>query len=762
MDRSVKTKVERTINNLVIARKYLQFYPPENPTVETAFEQLETSIHDVVKDPGLRDSIPETDGPGEFAVTLDRSGFLIDEERLCQTNPAAAKFSEELYRLGVYSLAFSDGVTIDELRRFLDFTCRPPREIEAGGGFEKLIELLDVPHIHTTMSQSLNVVERDSIDSEVDFVDYLRRKQALRGAPDATAGRTDDLPDDGEDISDIAEFFSHAAKDASDERRYLLNTLSDPARLATALNHIAHTSTPQQTYQEELQSVETLRNAFDSITKIISGLSQEKQSQIISSMAQALLAADTQTREKVIEQGMARRIGKEEAVGDVLLNMKDRDVAEALSSHVRLHEGTANTVENFLEEFSSDRSRRLAIRATVVEMLANEDSERIKEVATALESDAEFHPQAPNRDFRPETVEIDQAERKRLREEVQYTETEAAALREAAETDFNVSTEDHAIRVLYELYANESAWPLSEKTESEFIGLATQMLENRRYDSVSELLEMTAEDMSADVRATAADSLKRIMQMLSESEHMDGVIQQLSAMKTRGARYHRLVYILDLLGDRSLSHVFNTLVTEKNRVKRLFLVNLLAEMGERVVTFLGAKVRHPEWYVVRNVLYMLGKIGSDAAFEYIAQTLHHSDMRVRREALSSIAAIRGPRAEDLLIQSLDDDEPVFRRLAAEWLGHIGARRALPIFREWLTDRAKELKQDNEFAIGIVRAVGLLGGPSEIELVKNFAPRRGLFGRAWRSELAGACDEAVARIEQSASGVNVGGLAETKS
>ena len=77
---------------------------------------------------------------------------------------------------------------------------------------------------------------------------------------------------------------------------------------------------------------------------------------------------------------------------------------------------------------------------------------------------------------------------------------------------------------------------------------------------------------------------------------------------------------------------------------------------------------------------------------------------------------------------------------------MGAERALPQFVELIAHQGAGLLWEPEYAMGVVHAIGMLGGPSELEALKKFTPRRWLFKGQKTKSLLDACEEAIARLE----------------
>jgi hypothetical protein len=314
------------------------------------------------------------------------------------------------------------------------------------------------------------------------------------------------------------------------------------------------------------------------------------------------------------------------------------------------------------------------------------------------------------------------------------------------EADFRYETELHATRSIFELFLYESMLPLGDRTIRFFSALLEKTIQKKSYDFLSEILQLIVEEIPRRAQAQLRTVVTKALALCGEREHFDEIIHRLRARDPRSPEYKRLIYLVDLMGDAGAALLFDRLEHESNQAKRLFVVGLFSELGEEKLPFLTHKLKSDEWYVVRNVVFILGKIRSDMAVDDLRGTLDHSDVRVRREAMRALSAIGGERPKNILIGLLESPEPLTRRLAAEWLGTMADKSVLPRFVELISDRAGELMKDPDYAMGVVRAIGMLGGAEEIRILKRFMPRGAVFRGSKIVELIDACKESIARLE----------------
>ncbi len=130
---------------------------------------------------------------------------------------------------------------------------------------------------------------------------------------------------------------------------------------------------------------------------------------------------------------------------------------------------------------------------------------------------------------------------------------------------------------------------------------------------------------------------------------------------------------LESLGWESLPHVTGMLGKLVSKKARLTICNYLARRGVDHLGIIVNGIRDKRWYVVRNTVMILGRIGGERVIDFFAVTAGHSDQRVRSETFRALENLKSDRVVDLLTRFLSDDDPDLREMALTTLGRIGGR-----------------------------------------------------------------------------------------
>ena len=141
------------------------------------------------------------------------------------------------------------------------------------------------------------------------------------------------------------------------------------------------------------------------------------------------------------------------------------------------------------------------------------------------------------------------------------------------------------------------------------------------------------------------------------------------------------------------------------------------------VPLLEDMVGDQRWFVVRNIVGILGEIRSADALVHFARTILHPDARVRRETILALSKHGDEQAVPLLVKALADREPSLRAAAALGLGLTkSAAATLPLLQR-LGDET-----DVEACVEMIRALGRIGDPRASAVLAERASAGGFFSR----------------------------------
>ncbi|MCC6350720.1 MAG: HEAT repeat domain-containing protein [Candidatus Eisenbacteria bacterium] len=157
---------------------------------------------------------------------------------------------------------------------------------------------------------------------------------------------------------------------------------------------------------------------------------------------------------------------------------------------------------------------------------------------------------------------------------------------------------------------------------------------------------------------------------------------------------------------------------------------------------LGRHLADPRWYVVRNIVFVLGQIGGPGIVELLARIVQHPDARVRRSVVHALGQAPSEMRLPLLVELLDSADPQTVSAALVMLGRESDPRVGSALLERVTADDFAERPD-EAKVALVTALGETTGESALPVLEELLHRGGWFAR--RAAERSAAAQALVRI-----------------
>jgi HEAT repeat protein len=158
---------------------------------------------------------------------------------------------------------------------------------------------------------------------------------------------------------------------------------------------------------------------------------------------------------------------------------------------------------------------------------------------------------------------------------------------------------------------------------------------------------------------------------------------------------------------------------------------------------LAPYLRDSRWFVARNVVFVLGQVGGEAAGAMLTSALGHSDARVRRAAVTALGQVPLQRRTALLTQHLDGQDPVTLEHVLAMLTREPEPGALAAVLERVLAPDFETRPEEE-RVALIAALGEMGGEAVLPELERILHAGGWFAR--RSPERTAVAMAIAHID----------------
>jgi HEAT repeat protein len=263
-----------------------------------------------------------------------------------------------------------------------------------------------------------------------------------------------------------------------------------------------------------------------------------------------------------------------------------------------------------------------------------------------------------------------------------------------------------------------------------------------------------AEEMAGALEVGDVATAARLAPLLAASPDAEarriasetGVPAAIRAFKAYDRSHHAdLSAVLVALGESALPAILDALAEEESLGIRKRLLEVVARQGERAVAYVLPLLDDPRWFVVRNAVFLLRRLGHPDAPRLLKARAARSEPKVLAEILKALVELRDPDWFPLLLQNLDSNDEERRRVALEVASHIRHPDIVRALLERLSPRIGGRLRER-FSLDLIYALGRLRDPAALP-----AMREVLALRQWRYpfSLAPARREAasaVARLE----------------
>jgi HEAT repeat protein len=136
----------------------------------------------------------------------------------------------------------------------------------------------------------------------------------------------------------------------------------------------------------------------------------------------------------------------------------------------------------------------------------------------------------------------------------------------------------------------------------------------------------------------------------------------------------------------------------KNISSRRLIIDALVHIGRKDVSLLLEEMNDSRWYVVRNIVHVLRKIGDKKAIKNLLKLLSHKDIRVKKEAVRALGELGGDEAVADLRAYLNDPHIQIRKAVLSALGNICSDSAKKVIMDHIAGKGfkdKELDEKKE-------------------------------------------------------------------
>jgi len=323
------------------------------------------------------------------------------------------------------------------------------------------------------------------------------------------------------------------------------------------------------------------------------------------------------------------------------------------------------------------------------------------------------------------------------------TPDELEGLRKEVELETAPSFVFIVIDILFEILALEKSPQPYQETTGALQKLLDALITLGEFQKASELLTRVNIILNTyELKDWQVDAIRQLSDKAGEPQRIEKIGKILD--KGEEIRLEEVSNYLTLLKPNSIQPLIKVLGELNNSKARRMFCEVLIEIGKGNMELIIPFIDDHRWFLVRNIAYILGRMGKESALPTIQKALNHEEARVRREAIQALGIIVSSKAFDLLGKALNDQDDRNRSMAALNLARVGKKASLPALLEVV--QAKDFsKRDSAEIKAFFDAIGMVGSNDAIKPLEKLLEQKSWFGMGKKDEIRLRAASALALI-----------------
>ena len=696
----VPAAVEALVKQLLVTHKAVRLYPAASHIPRENAAQVVAQLRPLISQAPV------------FRLGVSKGALLYRGLPILPAMTAVEAFAREFYAHHLSDVRFHAGVTEDEIVGFLEAL---QEDAAVGVDQTDFESRLWNRHVVGVTATQVGTTVLD-----------------IQGPGIADPDKEWPPPNDA-----IERLLAATTTNRPQERRIVVRFIHDPKLVARFLSEMAGQPGSDG-------AVAWLSERIAAMAHVAAEELAEDAPAISRSVAESVLGLDAAARRRLVMERLLPDARLDDSLADVIRQMDVREVLDVIAEGLGRGEGARDdilrAIRNLAALTSDDReSVASKARAALIAAGASE-SDAAALVEAALPTQLRQNTDAQAGDSRI-AAEIERIAETMWRS-VEIGPDEIASLREEANAGL---TDGDVIFSLVTLLASERRPEHFDRLmESVEDGLG-MLVDWGEYDAAAtSAAALDALTRAEDLAAAERDRVAHALVGMATSVRLQKVAAAMRVFRAGSPEHAACRRLLGVLGEHAISPLLEVLARESDMSARKQIIDIISGVAAQHVGVLGRRVNDPQWFVVRNVVSILGATRDPAALAYLPGPLRHADTRVRRETIRALATIRDRRSVELLAAALNDADPQNVQLAARHLGSLGAVDAVDALAAVATGDSRASREATP-RIEAIEALGEIGGPRAESLLADIASRRARLGGGRSREVRAAAEAALARL-----------------
>ncbi len=679
------------IIELNISRKNILLYPFDHPIIEKATSKAYKLLQEIF---GMR---------SEITLGVSKNTLIIEQNYLDPRNPIYQDFARAMFSKMIAAVIFINGVSIEELNQFLLTVSSSDDEIASKGGITKMLAQNQVHHV------SVALIDYDAFHLTSEEEILKKDKTA-----DATSGTLWDSF-----VYNLMGNSLDVHSDASDETQKKEMIKVNPRMLAKMISeskyrHNSGNGKYDETITDYLQEVsrkDTLSNTQKkAYIKDIAGFTNELTPEI---------------RRELLSSTLKSQSVKLENMEDFVSDLSNEVIMDALQEVSSEKLVIPTTILNLLEKFSGLKSDSMPLkhsRKKKDEVPPDELKQNLKRLMSG-DHQQEYTPSV----YQSSLDQLGDKECAARFKENFPDEVSRTAKTFSGESINIKYTSTLIIIAKYEKNDDDLKRIIERIFEDSLFFIETGQYEPALIAWSFFMSIIESDNFSEECKEDIWDKIDDVKELKIPDELIDG-------LKEWGKEKFEVIKdLLLIFQDISIKPLLKGLSIEKTAHSRRTYIDVISRMDKRVSAYLVKHLNDNKWYFVRNMITLLRNLRAEEFMEEIKKCYNHEHHTVKLEVIKTVLSFNDHDAVDFLKRGMASDNEDFshscmilagaykvteltlflldklkkhksvffdsdikeRKITLQALGKMGDSRAIPSFKEILTDKSFFLQRKHK-------------------------------------------------------------------
>ncbi|MEK6744470.1 MAG: HEAT repeat domain-containing protein [Nitrospirota bacterium] len=657
-------EIQEVMRSFVAAARAVKLYPQNNPiymqSVKKSFESLDNFLKHTIR----------------FSVGIQKAYFLYENTPVAKETQLNRTIAQDLFGKGFREILFLEGLTEEELLGFYAALSLSQEEQALRSGIVSILWEQGSTHIKITEAALEDVI---TTHPDMSKLGEGEERSTVQISPDVArkeiriAGRTLVLGD----------------------------LMDDPVRFAASMVGIA-----RETLGENESIEDRLHALYQEAGKEIQGMPQEQQGALFQGLAKSVLAMDPEHRDKFIAAKLYAGMD-----GDQVREQSEQtDAVEGPTGGPLSH----SHIPEELHEIVTGRFSKQWTVHQIAELLKRAAAKKIEAPAPAVDPTM------------IEAVPVSADLYTIAKELAEYSPEEMETLKAISGVGMEPDIIEASVRTLIfliTLVKRPGRPEALEKTVSRFSSVVRQLedsltylLKGKDYD----LATIIVRALHLPVDPLFKPRLNEAIKKASSQDILSAVVTHMRSNQKASPDYLSAYAYLQVLDQEAMPGLLDILSVEKDRAIRKYLVEILKDLGRKQISLIARHLTDGRWYVVRNIVNILGDSKSEEAISYLERVADHKQVQIRQEVIKGLISIGGKKAAVLLTRFLRDRDPDVQIAAVRAIAivHGAGRSEAQTLADFLLDRPVR-KKENELTVEVIKALEKIGDQEIAEFLKRY-------------------------------------------